>query len=53
MQVVMELLRVGNPPAVWRPVWIETISRAIVEVSVDANGGFLVEIHVPEIQALI
>ncbi len=53
MQVVRQLLGVGEPAAVRRPGGIEVADRGVVEIGVDLHRHGMFQVHDPEVQALV
>ena len=53
MEIIVKLLRVGDPLAVGRPDGVKLVVRPGVGVGIHAHGSLFVEVHVPDIQTLV
>ena len=53
MEVIIQLLRVSDPAAVGRPSGVELVVGTRVSVRIHAHGSLLVDVHKPDIQALV
>jgi hypothetical protein len=51
--MIMKLTGIGNPLTVGRPAGAEIVARAVVEIGVYFDWCFLLDIDVPEIEALV